>query len=198
MLVVGLGNPGREYVGTRHNIGRDLLIELAERENFADWKHDSYVLSYVSSGQPAGVQEEIKLALPETYMNRSGEAVRELVKNNNLSPEDLVVVYDDIDLPVGSIKISKSRGSGGHNGVQSIIDHLKTNDFVRIRIGICPVNEMGEKNKPTKTVVSKFVLARFSPLEKEKLDIVAKKLFESILSISQDGIERAMNTFNTK
>lgn len=193
MLIVGLGNPGKEYENTRHNIGRDLLFEMVnQRGDPYYWKNDRYTNSMVAE------MDEMVMVLPETFMNRSGEAVRLLVKKYNLEAQRVVVLYDDIDLAVGSIKISKDRGAGGHNGVQSIIDHLGTTDFVRVRIGICPVDDEGVKTKPHKEQVRHFVLARFSPEERSRLEVVAEKLPRILSSIKNEGAEEAMNYFNRK
>lgn len=197
MLIVGLGNPGEEYTETRHNIGRSFLLDLAESEDFSEWKKDNYLKALISEKTNLENQKTI-LALPETFMNRSGESVREILRKYNLPTKDVVVIYDDIDLPIGSLKISQSRGAGGHNGVQSIIDHLGTTDFLRIRIGICPTDESGEKRKPNKDVVSRFVLARFAPTEKEKLAKLFPQIVETIKTLSKDGAEKAMNAFNKK
>lgn len=194
MLVVGLGNPGREYVGTRHNVGRDIIASFAEGGDFSEWRRDSYSVAFVAEGESGGVP--VVVALPETYMNRSGEAVRELVKKYGFEPEDVVVVYDDIDLPVGAVKISQDRGDGGHNGVKSIADHLKTRDFVRLRIGICPINEEGEKNKPPKTVVRDYVLGRFSPDEQKRIAGLKTTVEAIIREISEKGVASAMNHYN--
>lgn len=198
MLIVGLGNPGKEYIGTRHNIGRDFLLELAEKGSYSDWKLDRYLQSLVSSSLDKENEEEVVLALPETFMNRSGEVVRSLIKKLNLRAEELVVVYDDLDLPVGTLKVSVARGAGGHNGVRSVIDHLGSNGFTRIRIGICPVNEVGEKIKPHKDEVKSFVLTRFSPSEKELLHTLFKKIPNVIQILNEKGVDKAMNLFNTK
>lgn len=194
MLVVGLGNPGREYVGTRHNVGRDIMASFVEGGSFSEWKRDSYSAAFVAEGDIG--ETPIVVALPETYMNRSGEAVRELVKKHELQPEDVVVVYDDIDLPVGTVKISQDRGDGGHNGVKSIADHLKTRDFVRLRIGICPTDGEGEKNKPPKTIVRDYVLGRFSPDEQERIASLKATVEAIIREIMEKGVASAMSRYN--
>lgn len=201
MLVTGLGNPGQKYVHTRHNVGRDILVRIAEGADFSEWKTDRLAKAliadgFVSKGETSDEGRRVIIALPETFMNRSGEAVRELVKKYGLSSQDVIVVYDDIDLPFGTVRISKDRGDGGHNGVKSVSEHLGTKDFVRIRIGICPTNGEGEKAKPHKTEVGGYVLAHFSPAEEEALEEVTRRVERAVWLIALAGVERAMNTVN--
>lgn len=207
MLVVGLGNPGQKYVHTRHNIGRDILLEIINRGDFSDIQTDRYARSLISDGylRPGEKalwgtytddERRLTVAFPETFMNRSGEAVRELVKKYALSPEDVAVVYDDIDLPYGRVKISKDRGDGGHNGIKSIVEHLGTKNFCRIRVGICPTNESGEKSKPQKEVVSRYVLGHLSPLEAETFPAIVDRVEEALAYVRIKGVEEAMNVIN--
>ena len=206
MLVVGLGNPGRKYVNTRHNIGRDILLEIINRGDFSDVQTDRYAHSLISDGyvtsarvlprEATDTAGRLIIALPETFMNRSGEAVRELMKKYSLTHEEVVVVYDDIDLPFGRVKISKDRGDGGHNGVKSIVAQVGTKNFSRIRIGICPTNETGEKSKPHKDVVSRYVLGHLSPKETEAFALVIERVEEALVCVSTKGVEEAMNTIN--
>ncbi|MEX0933558.1 MAG: aminoacyl-tRNA hydrolase [Candidatus Paceibacterota bacterium] len=206
MLVVGLGNPGQKYVHTRHNIGRDVLLEIIGRGDFSDLQTDRYSHSLISNGYlkhagdlPRDLTDttgRLIVALPETFMNRSGEAVRELVKKYTLTHEDVVVVYDDIDLPFGRIRISKDRGDGGHNGIKSVVEHLGTKNFSRIRVGICPMNENGEKSKPHKDVVSRYVLGALSPHETEAFATAVDRVEEALYHVSMQGVEEAMNVIN--
>lgn len=144
-LIVGLGNPGEKYKNTRHNVGFMVLDQL-EKE-----KPEGFIL-----------------AKPNTFMNLSGPAVKKLTKRYSLNADELIVIHDDIDIPIGEFKIQKGRGAAGHKGVQSIIDALKTKDFWRLRIGICP-----QKGKPEN--VEKFVLQNFTKEEKE----ILKKIMEN-------------------
>ncbi len=150
ILIVGLGNPGKEYEKTRHNVGYRVIDELAEQ------KPEGFVL-----------------AKPGTFMNESGASVKSLTKNYKLPTKNLVIIHDDIDLPLGEFKIQKNRGAAGHKGVQSIINELKTKDFNRIRIGICPATD-----KPK--IVEKFVLQNFT---KEEESIIKKVIDEAIRAI---------------
>ena len=144
-LIVGLGNPGKKYKNTRHNVGFKAIDELKKQK-----------------------LEGAVLAKPKTFMNQSGRAVREMIRNLKLEIRNLIVVHDDIDLPLGKFKIQKSRGAAGHKGVQSIINELKTKDFWRIRIGICP-----KTGKPKN--VEKFVLQKFTREEEKTIKEVIKK-----------------------
>lgn len=195
MLVIGLGNPGKEYEKTRHNVGRDLLLDISHGDpSFSDWKREAYSNTWLSRNDEKG----IIFALPDTFMNRSGDAVRFLQRKFNLEIDNILVIYDDIDLPFKSVKLSKSRGSGGHNGVQSIIDHLSSNEFVRLRVGICPVLESGEKAKPDKESVNKFVLNTFTPSEREAIEELQPTVWSLIKSVKEEGFERSANIFNAK
>lgn len=189
-FVVGLGNPGREYEKTRHNVGR-MVVDLVRTENsFSEWSKNSLAKAQESRGTYKG--HSVRLLMPETYMNLSGESIRLFVK----SPDDaarLIVVHDDVDLSFGRIKISFDSGAGGHHGVESIIAHATTKGFVRVRVGICPVDESGVAKK---SLDSDFVVKEFSSTEKEILHGVIQKAMQAVLSILEKGTEEAMNECN--
>ena len=175
-LVVGLGNPGKEYENTRHNTGR-ILVRLVEKK-----LEDSKV--------------KIKFLTPDTFMNNSGRAVAPLVKSKK-DLENLVVIYDDIDLPLGKIKISFNRSSGGHNGLQSVIRSLKSEEFVRIRVGISPATPSGKIRKPAgEKDVLKFLLGEFKKSELETVKKLSKKVAEAVETIFEEGREKAMSLYN--
>lgn len=180
-LVVALGNPGKEYEKTRHNAGW-LVVDFAYPE--LEWERDTYAVAGVAR------HDNVYFAKPMTFMNLSGESVGYLTKKRDISAEHCVVIYDDIDLPLGKIKISFDRGSGGHNGIKSIQDHLGTAEFIRIRVGISKVLENGELIKPN-------VLGKFEPDELELLKVVASKVKLAIHTIIKDGKEFAMTEFNS-
>ena len=159
-IIVGLGNPGVEYSRTRHNTGR--------------------MATEFMSGKVSG----IKIITPDTFMNKTGVAVVKVVKSKKAA-ENLIVLYDDLDLPLGTLKISYNRSSGGHKGLESIIKALKTREFIRIRIGI------GKKGD-----VEKHILGEFKKPELETLKKVFKRTNEAVQMIVEDGLERAMNKFN--
>ena len=159
MLIVGLGNPGKEYEGTRHNAGRIILEKITKANDFSEWKDDMKLKSFRSKGELSG--EKVEFLLPNTFMNNSGVAVCQIIDNPK-KLKNLVVVYDDMDLPVGSLKISFNRSSGGHNGLESVIKKVKSREFVRVRIGVCPVTPTGKFKKPKgEEAVLKFLLGVF-------------------------------------
>ncbi len=194
MLIVGLGNPGQEYENTRHNSGRIILEKIAKANDFSDWKDDMKSKSFRSKGELNG--EKIEFLLPNTFMNNSGNAVCQMIDNPK-KLKNLVVVYDDMDLPVGTLKISFNRSSGGHNGVESIIKKVKSREFVRIRIGVCPVTSTGKFRKPKgEEAVLKFLLGVFKEDELKTLKMEAKKVAEIIAMLSSEGKDKAMTLFN--
>lgn len=196
LVIVGLGNPGKEYEKTRHNAGRaavELLAKTIEAEAFVLNKTAKALVSQ-------GVIEEEKatLVLPETMMNLSGKAVAAFVKSVKAA-KSMVVVHDDLDLPLGTIKMVFGRGSGGHKGVESIMRAVKTQDFARIRIGISAV---GKKNQAKKVhgeeKVIKMVIGKWKPSEEATVKKMLKKTVETLLLLGSDGLEAATMYANTK
>jgi PTH1 family peptidyl-tRNA hydrolase len=174
-LVVGLGNPGKEYEGTRHNTGR-ILVTMIEK------KIDPNI--------------KIKFITPDTFMNNSGRAVAPLVKSKK-DLKDLVIIYDDIDLPIGRMKLSFNRSSGGHNGLNSIIKALKSEEFLRIRIGIAPATPSGKIKKPKgEEAMLKFLLGKYKESELAELKKLSKKVTEAIEVALTEGKEKAMSLYN--
>jgi len=192
--VVGLGNPEKKYQQNRHNIGFLALDFLVHELGLPGARQSSMYEGLYTSG--TFKKERFDLLYPQTFMNHSGRAVIKLVKGENR--ERLVVVYDDLALPFGEVRISFGRGDGGHNGIKSIIDSLKSKDFVRVRIGIAPLSFWTGKIKIISgDQVAKYVLADFS--KKEQLALQSEifpKVKEMILSIATTGREKAMNRFN--
>ncbi len=183
-LIAGLGNPGRKYRKTRHNIGFMVIDEMAE----------SYNTGFKSQKQAdiAGIQingNTAYLVKPMTYMNESGLAVRSIKEYYNIVPENVVIVYDDIDLPFGRLRIRGQGGSGGHKGVSSIINHLGSNEFTRVRIGIKP-------DHPVKDVVQ-FVLSPFSRQERKNIEETISEAINAVNMVVVDGLNKSMNIFNT-
>jgi len=152
-IITGLGNPGKEYENTPHNAGFDFLDYFAKKNDFPAFEYDKYSDSLITE------KEGVILCKPQSFMNKSGPAVKRLTEARKLKTENLTVAHDDIDLPLGSFKISKDKGSAGHKGIESLISALKTKNFQRIRIGICP------EKKPQD--VENFVTKKFSK-EKQK------------------------------
>ena len=195
LIIVGLGNPGEEYVHTRHNVGRDLLVAIAKKEGIDMWKHDKSLRSLVAKGDFFG--DAARLILPETYMNNSGGAVKPLIDSKK-KLEKLVVIHDDLDLPLGKVKVSVGSGAGGHRGVASIQKALKSKDFARIRIGICPATPSGKPKKPDARKVVDFVIGKFKKPEEETLKKVKKMVSEALEHFADGGVARAMNVINAR
>ena len=192
-LIVGLQNPGEKYKDTRHNVGSVAVRAFGTHMHFPQ-----FVASAAYSGDVAdGVVEgkDVRLLLPTTFMNNSGVAVSKAIGDSG-EAHDVVVVYDDLDLPIGTFKISHSRGAGGHNGIKSVIEKLGTQDFVRVRIGIAPVSLFGKVHRPVGEQVSPFVLKKFSGREKKKVDSVLSDIVSAIETLVTKGKEEAMNIYN--
>jgi peptidyl-tRNA hydrolase, PTH1 family len=196
MYIVGLGNPGEKYADTRHNVGW-LLLDAFVTEAGLPHPHQSAEYSgRVSEGVAYGV--EVACLYPDTFMNHSGSAVKKLVPKNVVA--QLVVLYDDVDLPLGEVKVSFGRGDGGHNGIKSIIASLGTKDFVRVRIGVAQKTvwpwEKGVVRRPRGDALGTFVLASFTKKERHELEAVASTVVEVLRVILTEGKEVAMNRFN--
>ena len=185
-LIVGLGNPGKEFENTRHNAGVMVLERLQEVWSFPSWSKDGMSNSFVSKCLFDTYQ--VTLMFPQTFMNLSGTAVRHFADAEYTGK--LVVVYDDLDIPLGSIKVSYDRSSGGHNGVQSIIDTLGSAEFLRVRIGIGPLE--GDVRKDI------GVLDRFTEEEKKIIENQSKKVTEVLTAFLKEGKEKAMLVGNTE
>lgn len=193
-IIAGLGNPGDEYRETRHNAGRMALEYVRKQFDLPDWYENKKVKSLVSEGKIG--KEKVALVEPETFMNKSGSAIGGMVKSKKAA-EDMVVIYDDLDLPVGRMKVSFNRSSGGHNGLESIIKAVKTEAFARIRIGISPVTPSGKMKKPVgEKAVADFILGKFSPKEYEALKKVFKRVPDAVAMLVSEGVEKAMGEFN--
>ena len=187
LLVVGLANPGAEYAGTRHNVGGEVVELLADRHGakLRKGKERALVDEVTIDGH------RVALAIPLTYMNLSGEAVAPLVRRHGIEdPHDLVIVHDELDLPVGRMKLKLGGGLAGNNGLKSIRQHLHTDDFARIRIGI------GKPNH--KTQGADHVLKRPGKGDRGELDIVVQEAADAVEAILTDGPEAAMNRFNQR
>jgi PTH1 family peptidyl-tRNA hydrolase len=193
-VVIGLGNPDEEHVHTRHNAGRMAVEYFAKDKKLDDWKDDGKAKSFVARG--AVGKALVACILPNTYMNKSGSAAARFVKSVKAA-EKMIVVYDELDLPLGTIKISFDRGSGGHRGVESVTRAVKTKAFTRIRIGISPVNAAGVTKKPQgEKDVEKFILGEFKSGELSALKAALKRASEALEKIITEDREKAMNAFN--
>ena len=185
-IIVGLGNPTREYAGTRHNVGFSVIYNISDAYNIPveTKKHKALIGKGVIEG------EKVVLAMPQTYMNLSGESVRELMDFYKCDLSDLIVIYDDISLDVGKLRIRAKGSAGGHNGIKNIIAHLGTQEFARIKIGV------GEK--PAKMDLADYVLSRFGAEEQKVMDEAFGEAAEAAVMMMTTGAERAMNHYNAK
>ena len=186
-VIVGLGNPTNEYAGTRHNVGFDVIDQIADKYNISvtERKHRAFCGKGVIGGQ------KVILVKPQTYMNLSGESVRSVLDFYKVDVEtELLVIFDDISLDVGQLRIRKKGSAGGHNGIKNIIQHLGTNVFQRIKVGV------GEK--PKNYDLADYVLGHFSKGEKEQMEEGYKKAVNAVELILQGEVDAAMNEFNKK
>lgn len=186
-LIVGLGNPGRKYEKTRHNIGFDAIDYIAEKYHISvsDNKHKAICGKGVINGQ------KVILAKPQTFMNLSGESVREIINFYKIDPEDeMVVLFDDISLAPGNIRIRKKGSAGGHNGIKDIIAQTGTSDFKRVKIGV------GEK--PAGWDLADHVLGHFDNADRKLVEEALEDVCEATSLIVMDEIDKAMNDFNQK
>jgi PTH1 family peptidyl-tRNA hydrolase len=184
LLVVGLGNPGDEYRGSRHNLGADVVELLATRHSgrLRKRKERALVDEVTIDGR------RVALAIPLTYVNDSGNAVGALVRRFGVDPKQLVVVHDELDLPVAELKVKSGGGLAGHNGLRSIVEHLHTQDFQRVRIGV---------GKPvSKERGADHVLNRFGKRERAEVDVTVEQAADAVETIVRDGVDAAMNRFN--
>ena len=186
-IIAGLGNPGKDYKNTRHNIGFDVIDLIAEKHNISviEKKHKAIIGKGVIDGY------KVILVKPQTYMNLSGESLREIIDYYKVDPEsELIVISDDISLNPGNIRIRKKGSAGGHNGLKSIIQHLGTDAFMRVKMGV------GEK--PKGYDLADYVLGHFTGDERKIMDEAAKSAEEAVRLMMQGDTDTAMNKFNTK
>lgn len=194
--IVGLGNPGEEYAQTRHNIGWLLLDACIASLQLPTPHQSSKASGRVSEGVVEG--QEVTCLYPDTFMNHSGTAVAKLVPPQEA--DKLIVLYDDIDLPFGEVKVSFGRGDGGHNGIKSIVASLGTKDFIRVRIGIASATvwpwETGDVRRPKGDALAKYVLGSLTKKETTLVAEVAKWMPDLLKTIIRDGREVAMQDYN--
>ena len=186
LLIVGLGNPGRKHANNRHNVGFHCLDRVAQEHGLAfEEKQDK---SDLALGRIGG--RRVILAKPQTFVNDSGRAVGAVARFYKVEPQDVLVIYDDLDLPQGTIRVRPNGGSGGHNGIRSIIDHMGTSDFARIRVGIGrPPGQMEPKS---------YVLQDWSPVEQEVMNEVYERVVATVDTVIEQGVAAAMNQFNAR
>jgi peptidyl-tRNA hydrolase, PTH1 family len=187
-LIVGLGNPEPKYDKTRHNIGFEAVDALAKLWQIP-WQENRRFKGFLAEGRSPG-GGKIYLLKPLTYMNRSGESIRAVVDWYKLQPESVLVIYDDMDLPVGRLRMRLSGSAGGHNGIKSTISHLGGQNFPRLRIGI-------DKSNGDRETIS-HVLGRFSPSEQQVMTEVLHLVLQAVEMSLKEGVEKAMSLYNAK
>jgi PTH1 family peptidyl-tRNA hydrolase len=185
-LIIGLGNPGGEYAATRHNLGWRCLDELAQRGRFARERREGQ--SRIREGTLDGF--DAVLASPRTYMNLSGRAALQLTRRYGVRVADVIVTYDEIDLPLGRLRLRRGGGAGGHNGVRSLIDSWQSPDFIRVRMGI--------GRPPDGVDPADYVLRGFSPDEVEHVEVMVRSAADAVIAIVREGLAAAMNLYNRK
>jgi len=192
--IVALGNPGERYEGTRHNVGRAVIDEFMRVYDFPPMKRSNNANALYAWSNVA--DERIEVMFPETYMNKSGQSVKYAVDKHEVVPANIIVVHDDVSLPIGDIRVSFGRGDGGHNGITSIIQTLKTKEFIRIRVGVAQKSFFGGIKKHSGSSLSQFVLKKFSGREKKELEDVSKKVEVALMHIFKSGVQHAMQECN--
>lgn len=190
-LIVGLGNPGAKYRNTRHNIGFDVIDALAQVWRASLSENRKFQGQYGEVPNPAG--GKVHLLKPLTFMNRSGQSVRAVVDWFKLSPDSVLIIYDDMDLPIGRIRLRLSGSAGGHNGVKSIISHLGTQAFPRLRVGIGATDK---SSRDRNGAVVAHVLGRFSPEASQCISTVIESTVEAVELSLKQGFEKAMSLYN--
>jgi PTH1 family peptidyl-tRNA hydrolase len=186
IVIAGLGNPGSKYSGTRHNVGFDVVDRLAQENNIRVNRLRFKALT----GEGFIGTEKVLLVKPSTYMNNSGESIREIMDFYKLEPENLLVVVDDIDIEFATIKLKKKGSAGSHNGLKSIIYHIQKDNFPRLKVGI--------GKKPPYYDLADFVLSKFSSDERKLVDQAIRKASEAAEEFVKSGIDKAMNEFNSR
>ncbi|HEX9664615.1 MAG TPA: aminoacyl-tRNA hydrolase [Patescibacteria group bacterium] len=189
-LIVGLGNPGKKYEGTRHNVGFVVIDQLADQNFKLNKKSNSLILKTKIDSK------DVILAKPQTFMNSSGQAVAALAGYYKVKPENIIVIHDEIDLPLGTIRISQDSSAAGHNGVQSIINSLGTRNFIRIRIGIDPDSKTIATAEPRDLKLNNFVLNKFTAKEEKIVKKVIDQAVKALQTIITENVTVAMNKHN--
>ncbi len=191
-LIAGLGNPGRRYEKTRHNLGFMCLNHFARTQDIKFNK--SRGRARTGSGKVA--ESEVILAKPQTYMNNSGESIGRLLKRYHISPDDLIIIHDDLDLPTGKIRIRKGGGAGGHKGIESVTDELGSPGYLRVRIGIGHPAATEESAEISEDDITEYVLSDFTPEEREEISGIIPVVSEAVLLLMTEGLVAAMNKYN--
>jgi len=191
-LIVGLGNPGRGYASSLHNVGFMCVNYFARMHGI--WFDKKQGKARIGAGEVGGIK--VVVARPHTYMNQSGQAVSRLVKKLNISLDDLLIIHDDLDLPLGKIRIRRDGSAAGHKGIESIIAELGSQDFARIRVGIGRPPAPGGSDQVTDADIVTYLLSDLSPEVKQAITQIIPRVSEAIVCILTEGLAAAMNRYN--
>ncbi|MDD2671490.1 MAG: aminoacyl-tRNA hydrolase [Syntrophales bacterium] len=194
ILIAGLGNPGKEYEKTRHNVGFLTVDKLQENCDFFEWETQKKLYAQISSGKIGS--EKIIIAKPQAFMNNSGKSIGAISKFYKIKPKNIWIIHDDADLPLETIRISKNKSSAGHRGVESAIKALKTQDFIRFRIGIKTARGGKIPHRPKKEMAKFLVEKKITSAQEEILKKVIKKCVEAVEMTAKEGLNKAMTNFN--
>ncbi len=190
-LIVGLGNPEKQYAKTRHNLGFEVLDEYRRKKNLDEWQLENKFKAEIIKVGP-----DLILVRPQTYMNNSGLSVRQLVDYFKVKPEDIIVVYDELDLPFGKIKIRMGGAAAGHHGVESIMSSIGTDRFIRIRLGIGTPETQSAEHGGQHVDVNHFVLSSFNHNEKSHVKHMLKQVIHALDALLEEGLEVVQNQYN--
>lgn len=189
-LIVGLGNPGTKYEGVRHNLGFEVLDELVKKLNLTDWeKSDKFKSETIKYG-------DLIFAKPQTFMNKSGLAVSAVANYYKVDPQDIMIIHDELDLPLGKIKVRLGGAAAGHHGVESIIESLGTDKFIRVRLGIGNLKTQSSEHKEASISAEKFVLELFPHSEKPQVKHMIKQALKALDLLLEKGLESTQNQYN--
>lgn len=189
-LIVGIGNPESKYAKTRHNLGFEVLDELVKKLNLVDWSfEDKFKAEIIKT-------EQLILVKPQTFVNKSGLSVSKLANFYKIKPEDIVIIHDELDLPLGKIKVRLGGAAAGHHGVESVISDLATDKFIRIRLGIGNLKTQSSEHKGAHVSAERFVLEPFMHSEKSSVKRMIKQAIKALDILLEKGLEKAQNQFN--
>lgn len=191
-LIVGLGNPGDKYKNTRHNLGFEVVDDLKRKLELGEFSLEEKFKAEIAKNS------EIILAKPTTFMNRSGFAVSPIAQFYKIAPENIIIVHDELDLPLGHIKVRMGGSDAGHHGVESVIEMLGTEKFIRVRLGIGVWQAISGEHKHAAFNAEKFVVDYFLDGEKSKVKAMVKRAIKAVEAIMELGVEKAQNQFNDK
>lgn len=191
-LIAGLGNPGDKYAGTRHNLGFEVIDELRRKMDLPQFESDKKFKSEITKNSG------LILVKPLTFMNMSGMAIAPIAQYFKIAPEEVIIIHDELDLPLGHIKIRMGGSDAGHHGIESIIKLLGSEQFIRVRLGIGNWHAVSGEHKHASFNAEKFVVEKFLPNEKSKVKAMIKRVVKAVETIISQGLDKAQNQYNDK